>query len=244
MNYVSESWSKIKIEIDNIEEIYSLNDTKKLLLNEFYYENYFGKAKNRTLIKENPKLYKSIYHHTKILETRMREYNRYKGWYNFSYRLKFITELNCDIEKLKCDCGQNYTWNKYCRKCPEYHRNWIGKKHTKQSKLKQRLSTLNYLSKTKGQLTPRYNINSISIINEYGKNHGYNFRHAENGGEFYIKELGYFVDGYDVDKNVVIEVDEPHHFNKDGSLKQRDIDREVEIKELLNCEFIRIKYEK
>jgi hypothetical protein len=43
---------------------------------------------------------------------------------------------------------------------------------------------------------------------------------------------------------LVIEIDEPHHFNSDGSLKQKDIEREKEIRELLKCEFIRIKYER
>jgi hypothetical protein len=244
MNYVKEGWVKIKKEIDNIDDIYLFDETKKLLLNEFYYQNYFGKAKNRTLIKENIKLYKSIYHHTEILETVMKEYKRYKGSYNFMYRLKFIVELDCNIDKLKCECGSSYTWNTYCRKCPDYHKTWLGKKHTKESKLKQRLSTLNYLSTTVGQITPRYNVDSIPIIEEYGKKYGYNFQHAENGGEYYIKELGYFVDGYDKEKNVVIEIDEPHHFNTDGSLKQKDIDREYQIKKLLKCEFIRIKYDR
>lgn len=244
MSYVKEGWDIIKNNIQKIDEIYSFEETKNLLLNRFYYENYFGKAKNRTLIKENPKLYKSIYYYTNVLEQYMRDYKRYKGWYNFTYRLRFIVELNCDIEKLRCDCGLSYTWNKYCRKCPEYHKTWIGKKHTKTSKLKQRVSTLEYLSKSKGQIVPRYNINSIPIIEEYGKKYGYNFQHAENGGEYYIKELGYFLDGYDKEKNVVIEIDELHHFNTDGSLKEKDIERENEIRKLLKCEFIRIKYEK
>jgi len=243
MNYVKEGWNKIKNEIANVNEIYSFDETKSLLLNEFYYKNYFGRAKNRTLIKENVKLYKSIYHHTEILETVMKEYKRYRGSYNFMYRLKFIVEIDCDIDKLKCECGSSYTWNKYCRKCPEYHKTWLGKTHTKETKTKQRVSTLNYLSKTKGQIVPRYNINSITIIEEYGVKNGYNFQHAENGGEYYIKELGYFVDGYDKEKNTVIEIDEPHHFNNDGSLKEKDVERENEIRKLLKCEFIRIKYE-
>jgi hypothetical protein len=244
MNYVKEGWNKIKNKIETVNEIYSFDETKKLLLNEFYYENYFGKAKNRTLIKKNIKLYKSIYHYTEMLELVMKEHNRYKGSYNFMYRLKFIAELDCNIDNLKCECGISYTWNKYCRKCPDYHKTWLGKKHTKASKMKQRVSTLEYLSKINGQVIPRYNINSISIIEEYGRNYGYNFQHAENGGEYYIKELGYYLDGYDKQKNVVIEIDEPYHFNADGSLKQKDIEREKEIRELLKCEFIRIKYER
>ena len=40
-------------------------------------------------------------------------------------------------------------------------------------------------------MVPSYNPKSIPIIEEFGKANGYNFQHAENGGEFYIKTLGY-----------------------------------------------------
>jgi hypothetical protein len=92
-------------------------------------------------------------------------------------------------------------------------------------------------------LFPNYNTNSIPIINDYGKKHGYSFQHAENGGEYFVEKLGYYLDGYDKEKNVVIEIDEKHHFNKDGSLKNKDIIRQKEIEKLLGCNFIRIKYE-
>jgi hypothetical protein len=92
-------------------------------------------------------------------------------------------------------------------------------------------------------LFPNYNINSIPIIEEYGVKNGYNSLHAENGGEYYVDGLGYYLDGYDIEKNVVIEIDELHHFNKDSSLRKKDIIRQQKIEELLGCEFIRIKYE-
>lgn len=92
-------------------------------------------------------------------------------------------------------------------------------------------------------LFPNYNVDSISIIDEYGKQHGYDFQHAENGGEYYVSGLGYYLDGYDVKNNVAIEIDEAHHFDKRGNLKNRDIKRQTEIEELLNCKFIRIRYE-
>jgi hypothetical protein len=92
-------------------------------------------------------------------------------------------------------------------------------------------------------LFPNYNVNAIPIIEQYGKKYGYNFQHAENGGEYYVEELGYYLDGYDTEKNVVIEIDESHHFNKNGFLKKRDIIRQDRIENLLGCKFIRIKYE-
>jgi hypothetical protein len=88
---------------------------------------------------------------------------------------------------------------------------------------------------------PSYNQRSIPLIEEYGKKNGYNFQHAENGGEFYIKGLGYWVDAYDKEKNVVLEIDERYHYNPDGSLKEKDQIRQKQIEEHLKCKFIRIR---
>ena len=91
-----------------------------------------------------------------------------------------------------------------------------------------------------GGLFISYNPNSIPIIEEYGNIHGYKFQHAENGGEYQV--CGYFVDGYDKEKNVVIEYDEKHHFTKNGKLKESDKIRQQNIINELNCKFIRINY--
>lgn len=66
----------------------------------------------------------------------------------------------------------------------------------------------------------------------------YNFQHALNGGEFRV--CGYSVDGYDREKNIVFEYDEPHHFEKKlWTLKKRDVKRMDEIKKELGCRFLR-----
>lgn len=92
-----------------------------------------------------------------------------------------------------------------------------------------------------GQVTPFYNSMGCKLINEYGKENGYNFQHAENGGEFRIEELGYWVDGYDKENNVVIEIDESNHYDFDGKLKTKDVERQKEIEDFLKCKFIRLK---
>ena len=102
---------------------------------------------------------------------------------------------------------------------------------------KMRISHTNKLN-----VFPAYNKNSIPMIEEYGKKNGYNFQHAENGGEYFIKELGYWVDAYDKEKNVVLEIDEKYHF-VDGRLRLEDIIRQRRIERHLNCKFIRLKYE-
>jgi hypothetical protein len=86
-----------------------------------------------------------------------------------------------------------------------------------------------------GKVTPCYNPNACILIEEYGKKHGFNFQHAENGGE--VRVIGYSLDGYDKEKNVVIEVDEPSHRWK----VEYDARRQKEIEEHLGCKFIRLK---
>lgn len=102
---------------------------------------------------------------------------------------------------------------------------------------KARLKTIARLTAQGGQMSPFYNSEACDIIDEYGKRNGFNFQHAKNGGEYHIKELGYWVDGYDKERNVVIEYLERHH------LRQIDKDRgrKQEIIEHLDCKFIEIK---
>ena len=122
-----------------------------------------------------------------------------------------------------------------------------GKKRKPETIKKMRLKMIERIEesiKNGGQITPQYNKNGCKIIDKYGKENGYSFQHAENGGEFYIRKLGYWVDGYDKEKNVVIEIDESFHFDVNGNLLERDIRRQKEIEETLKCKFIRIKYNK
>jgi hypothetical protein len=83
-----------------------------------------------------------------------------------------------------------------------------------------------------------YNPKSIPIIEEFGNKHGYNFRHAENGGEFQIPNTSFFVDGYDTINNVVIEYDEKYHFKETQQIKDKE--RQDMIGTILKCKFIRI----
>ena len=53
--------------------------------------------------------------------------------------------------------------------------------------------------------------------------------------------IGYSVDGYVPELNLVIEIDERHHYNKNGTLRSKDIKRQKAIENALNCEFIRLR---
>ncbi len=85
-----------------------------------------------------------------------------------------------------------------------------------------------------------YNKSACKIFNWLNMNYDFNFQHALNGGEFHIKELGYFLDAYDEKRNIVIEFYERFHYNINGNLKQKELEREQEVIEHLNCKFIRI----
>lgn len=90
-----------------------------------------------------------------------------------------------------------------------------------------------------GQVTPFYNKKACLLFEKLMRENGTFIQHAENGGEF--KVIGYFVDGYDKENNIVYEYDEDHHFNKDGTLCDRDIQRQRDIEDYLKCKFVRIK---
>lgn len=111
-----------------------------------------------------------------------------------------------------------------------------GKKHSDVSKSKMRLSRIKWIEDTKNNgnpIYPCYNKSSIKILEEYSTLNNLNIQHAENGGEFFIKELGYWLDGYDIDKNIVVEFNEKHHkYKLDRDIKRRNI-----IMKFLKCEF-------
>jgi hypothetical protein len=116
-----------------------------------------------------------------------------------------------------------------------------GTHHTDLHKQHERLAAIKRISNAKFnglQMFPSFNTNACKVIDDYGKENGYCFQHALNGGEFYIKELGYWVDGYDKEKNVVIEYYEKHH--NDKKIIKKDIKRKYEIINFLGCKFIEL----
>ena len=75
-------------------------------------------------------------------------------------------------------------------------------------------------------------------ISRYGRRHGYKFKHAKNGGEYYIKQLKYYLDGYDGKNNVAIEFyGKPHKRTID-----KDTFRRKKIIWYLKCSFVEIWY--
>jgi hypothetical protein len=116
----------------------------------------------------------------------------------------------------------------------------LGLKRSIEAKRKMRVSAIKRIERDKNngnQIFPNFNSNAISIIENYGKEHGYDFQHAMNGGEYFISELGYWVDGYDREKNVIIE----YYENRHKYTMERDVQRKHEIINFLKCDFIELK---
>ena len=108
----------------------------------------------------------------------------------------------------------------------------IGNRHSEETKKKIAKSVREFRL---GKVTPCFNPTACQKIEEYGRKHGYNFQHALNGGE--VRVIGYALDGYDKDKNVVIEYYEKKHMYQ----SRKDAARKREIVKHLGCRFIELK---
>lgn len=97
---------------------------------------------------------------------------------------------------------------------------------------------LNYGCKCSKRGLPNYNPVACKMFEKINKTLNWNGKYAENGGEYYIKELGYFVDYYDSCNNLIIEYDEKYHKYQ----MNKDKERQRQIIKYLNCKFYRISY--
>lgn len=246
-NQVKTSWGRAFQKAET-EEPYTLSETIEQLVRGDFWKTLEGKAKNRTLLKNDPKLYKSIYIHSNILEQKMKDSKRYASSYNFSHRLRFLVEYGGDIEKLRCECGQRYSWTGHCRHCSEaskiYSRMTEEEKAARNHKASQTMRLRVGAELYKEGKSPRYDLESIELLEAFGKSLGLNLQHAENGGEIYLTELGYWLDGYDREQNVAVEIDEPYHFRKDLNLIEKDQRRHKLIQEHLGCKIYHIYFNK
>jgi len=113
-----------------------------------------------------------------------------------------------------------------------------GKIASEATKLKHRLNRIEQLKEV-GVHCPKYNKNACQYFDWLNKWMGWNGKHAMNGGEFFIKELGYWIDYYEPTMNLIIEWDEYHHY-VGGNLRKKDVIRQNAIMQHLRCDFYRI----
>lgn len=198
----------------------------------------YGKESNK-----KGKTNKELYGEEKALEISLKISESGKGRIPYSKGKTFeeifgkdkaieLKEKNRDIQrKSSTKAGKTYE---------EYY----GYNNAINIKAKQRLSAIKKIIKNLdkgGQIRPGYNPDGCKYFDMLMEKTNTFIQHAENGGEYYIEKICRWVDGYDKENNIVYEFDEKRHFNADGSLKEKDIQREQEIKSALKCEIIRIK---
>ena len=103
----------------------------------------------------------------------------------------------------------------------------IGIPRSESFKEHMRIKALQRVIRLRG--SPSYNPSACQFIDDLNKKNGWNLQHALNGGEVIIS--GYSMDGYDRDRKIVFEYDEPHHHFT--TCKNKDIIRQQRIIELL-----------
>lgn len=94
--------------------------------------------------------------------------------------------------------------------------------------------------KNGNQISPNWNPKACDYFEQFDGENNTRDLHARNGGEFYIKELGYWVDYINHDLKLIMEYDEKYHLRK--KQKEKDERRQSEIENVYpNYKFIRIK---
>ncbi len=202
------------------------------------------------------KLSKIFKGHPVSKETRQKLSKHYKGKLvgnkNPFYGKKHTLETRLKISKNQTG-KNNHNYGKprseeTKRKISESNkgnRNSLGYKQTEEDKKKKRLAAINRIIRNKGQINPNYNLKSQDYFRQFDNENNTNGRFAENGGEHYIKELGYWVDYFNKELKLIIEWDEKAHYDNQGNLRMKDILRQNNIQELFpDFEFIRIKEKK
>jgi hypothetical protein len=116
------------------------------------------------------------------------------------------------------------------------------RKHSDETKRRLRLAQISYLKSTCG-IMPTFNKSACEFFEKFDLTHDTSGRYATNSGEFYIKELGYWVDYINFDLKLIIEWNENKHY-KNGSLNDRDVKRQKEILQIFSeYDFVQLKHD-
>jgi len=168
----------------------------------------------------------------------------------------YITYIRQERKNKLCvSCTQDWKKNigPFIRKCPVCNDDIISKdKRQRDRSLKRDRLCLSCSISRKNRLrhqrdrarygkisVPCFNRKSCGYFDNLNNQNNWELQHALNGGEYYLKDLGYWLDGYDKKRNIAIEYDEKYHYTKNGELKKKDIDRMNEICHYLKCRFYR-----
>lgn len=127
LNAATIQWNVCKNELSSINNFYSKEETIKLFGTN--YSQYFGKSGNRRLLRDDKKLYLSLYKHTSNMDNLNKNLNK------FSSRLYILmNDINIYCETHGCLKFWKFTDNKFtivCDKCePNFpSKEWFRKKY-------------------------------------------------------------------------------------------------------------------
>lgn len=232
---------------------------------EFNYLKYFGKAKNRTLLKENPVLYKSLIFYTDELK-----YLSHRSTnMDFAFRLILVGDYRLNESSIErrfwCRCGKHVLFdpvtqtlmNKgYC-KIPgcrigalskehfkyKYEDEWETKyeelflkpRQTEESKRRHQLAGRIAYFKRKSREDTKFHA--------VGRNEKELLDKQEKIDNCSIDRCfvvaGFYPDGYCHETNTIYEVYEKYHYSPSQTIK--DEKRQEIIQEALNCKFVIIR---
>ena len=139
--------------------------------------------------------------------------------------------------------GSSYHHNTYkrlnvpCHKCGILKN--VGSKRSTETRNKQRISAIKRLQRYQLYNKPNFNPCACYFIDNLNYSLGLNFQHALNGGEVWLS--GFYPDGYDREKNIIFEYDEPWH--KSEKSKKHDAWKETRIIENIHPKMF-IRYDK
>jgi len=102
-----------------------------------------------------------------------------------------------------------------------------------ETKRKLRISTIEYIKNTCNGIRPNIGRYEKQVLDELQNIIGFSIKRG-----FSIN--GYFLDGYCKELNLAIEIDEEYHYKKEKQ-KQKDIEKQNNITQALNCDFLRIR---
>jgi len=115
-----------------------------------------------------------------------------------------------------------------------------GRIQSDEHRLNSRKAAINRITRNNGICRPNFNPKACEFFKSYDEHNNTNGQYATSGGEYEIKDLGYFLDYINFDKKLIMEFDEKYHDKR----KDKDVIRQKEIQQLYpDFKFIRIKQE-
>lgn len=228
---------------EKIRKTHSINDFKRNCP-KCNIQIEYTKIGNRNIAEKKKRLCKfclweksRIYKTPNILKRYCPNCNKIIEYKGKTLTRRRISYLRAEKEKRMCKNCTSSIKNpmKGIRRCgsenPNYGKRWDSNQR-KNARIREIKNFIN-----RGYIFNNYNPKACEYFDKLNKENDWNLRHALNGGE--INCIGYFLDAYDKEKNIVVEYDEFHHYDSLGNLKEKDILRMKEIINHLHCKFYR-----